>query len=563
MTSLPYVHMNDEPVQPWRRLKAATALAGVALMSSAGWLSRHTSNLVHSASSFSFSSSSQSTLSFRPVPKEGMEHVLIKPGPASLLAMKLPSGSPSSLFIYSNQIPYQLLKSASSADGWVYGARLLSPEHYGEASIATPTGQSEDVVKGRLLTWPNGASFHEALDAADKAYGYDPSHPNKRRVQRGQLLVVQQDGSSTPAYWYYEEHGTGTLVAMERIAVIGSGNWGSTAARIVGQNALRHTQFHDDVVMWVNSETITHHGRERNLVDVINEENENVKYCPGYKLGPNVRAEGDLLKAVEGATMLIFVFPHQFIEEVVNKLRGHIDPHARAISLIKGTNVDQHGFQLMSLVIKKELGLDCSVLMGANVANEIAQEKFTEATVGYRNPASGRLWQQAFNTPYFRVRTINDPEGCEISGTLKNIVALGAGFVDGLDMGSNTKASIIRIGLLEMMALAKMYFPSVKTETFFESAGVADLITTCYGGRNRKVAEAFVRAGGKKSFEQLEAELLNGQKLQGFLSSQEVQAVLRRQNLESKFPLFTTINQIANGERPPSDIVNFEKALDL
>jgi glycerol-3-phosphate dehydrogenase (NAD+) len=153
------------------------------------------------------------------------------------------------------------------------------------------------------------------------------------------------------------------------------------------------------------------------------------------------------------------------------------------------------------------------------------------------------------------VSLIEDVPGVELCGALKNVVGIAAGLVDGLKMGDNTKAAIIRLGLMEMRKFCQRLHAEVKAETFFESCGVADLITTCYGGRNRKVAEAHVLTG--KSFEVLEQELLNGQKLQGTLTAKEVHQVLEQKGWVQDFPLFTAVYKIVYEGWHPKKITEY------
>ncbi|MEE6466143.1 hypothetical protein FKM82_006853 [Ascaphus truei] len=303
--------------------------------------------------------------------------------------------------------------------------------------------------------------------------------------------------------------------------------------------------------MWVFEENIN----GRKLTEIINTEHENVKYLPGYKMPENVVAVPDLSDAVKDADLLVFVIPHQFIHKVCEEISGKVHKKALGITLIKGIDEGPEGLKLISDIIREKMGIDISVLMGANIANEVAAEKFCETTIGSKIQEHGLVFKELLQTPNFRITVVNDADTVELCGALKNIVAVGAGFCDGLGCGDNTKAAVIRLGLMEMIAFAKIFCNNpVSTATFLESCGVADLITTCYGGRNRKVAEAFVKTG--KSIEELEREMLNGQKLQGPQTSAEVYRILQQKGMLDQFPLFTAVYQICYEGKPVEGVIS-------
>ena len=174
----------------------------------------------------------------------------------------------------------------------------------------------------------------------------------------------------------------------------------------------------------------------RKLSEVINEENENVKYLPGVKLGPNVRAEPDLASSVKGADVLLICAPHQHAGRIVRGLVGAVNVKETAggssqktvaLSLIKGMRVRPEGPQLISAMIERVLGVETAVLMGANIAEEVARGGLTEATVAAASPATADLFVRLFSSDNFVVRSCTDRVGVEMAGTLKNVVALAVG----------------------------------------------------------------------------------------------------------------------------------------
>jgi len=374
---------------------------------------------------------------------------------------------------------------------------------------------------------------------------------------------------------------------------------GSTIAKIVAENTKANPElFEEEVQMWVYEEEVTipkdskHYpgdsAKPEKLTSLINTYHENFKYLPGIALPPNVVANPSLQEAVHGASILIFNLPHQFIGRISQQMRGHILPFARGISCIKGVDVSDDGVSLFSESIGLGLGIYVGALSGANLATEIANEKWSETTIAYdppmvdsRNPTSKgpspqgssqdlktlehkdvhgvispvrlvplpaeyppldhAVWHILFHRPYFHVRMVRDVAGVSLGGALKNIVALAAGFVDGRGWGDNAKAAVMRVGLLEMVKFGKDFFAeTVNTATFLEeSCGVADLITSCSGGRNHRCAKMAVQEG--LSVNEIEERELNGQKVQGTSTAKEVYSFLNSRGLADQYPLFTAV----------------------
>ena len=270
-------------------------------------------------------------------------------------------------------------------------------------------------------------------------------------------------------------------MSPRRICIVGSGNWGSAISRLVGANAAANPDlFHPTVNMWVFEETVD----GKKLTEIINTTHENVKYLPGRKLPENVVAVPDIVEAASGADVLgrdsmmiafvqriyeklglkllkvsnviiintafqcqIFVIPHQFMERALSPLKGKLKEGTVGISLIKGFMiVPGGGIKLMSESITGLLGIPVGVLMGANLAGEVAADQFCETTIAFNGSKEvGSMFKKAFQTDNFRVSVVRDVHGTEMCGALKNIVACGAGFVDGLKLGDNTKVFGVRV----------------------------------------------------------------------------------------------------------------------
>ena len=390
-----------------------------------------------------------------------------------------------------------------------------------------------------------------------------------------------------------------------KVAVIGSGNWGTTVAKLVAENTREHPDlFEEDVQMWVFEENVVIPADSpyydaatgdapQKLTSVINTHHENVKYLPKIRLPSNVVANPSLLDAVKDTSILVFNLPHEFIGSVCKQIRGHILPSARGISCIKGVTVTEDKVELICDYISETLGIYCGALSGANIANEIANELWCETTIAYNTPPCDRRTENGatangqdqhhcdsrgavskvqltplsrdyppidhaelhklFDRPYFTVSMVSDVVGVSLAGALKNIVALACGFIEGHGWNMTAKTAVMRRGMLETIQFCQEFFPeTIQEMTFFESAGWSDMIVSCTSARNWRYSKMAVERG--VSVYEVERTELNGQKLQGISTTKEVMSFLRARGVENKYPLFKAVEGIVDGTFKVEDI---------
>jgi len=254
-----------------------------------------------------------------------------------------------------------------------------------------------------------------------------------------------------------------------KIAVVGSGSWGTAFANALSLKGLR-------VTLWA---------RREELAAKIHETHENSDYLPGITLSPRLRATSDLKEAVRGASVVVMGVPSQGFREVLREAAQFTEPSVPIVSLVKGLELPT--FSRMSEVIAQEIPAAWPkrvvVLSGPNLAKEIAGGYPAAAVVACADIDVADQLQELFMSPTFRTYSISDVAGAEIGGVVKNVIAIGTGIAEGLQLGDNTKALVITRGLAEMTRLGVTF--GADPMTFAGLAGVGDIICTCTSGLSR------------------------------------------------------------------------------
>lgn len=275
---------------------------------------------------------------------------------------------------------------------------------------------------------------------------------------------------------------------MARVTVLGSGSWGCTLALLAHKN--KH-----QVRVW---------GFFKNEIDHINATRMNEAYLPDVRFPEDMHFTSDMSDALDEPDLVLVVVPSHVVRSVAQEM-DHINFGTPIIvNAAKGIETDT--LKRMSEVLKEELPgkyhPHICTLSGPSLAREVCANIPTTVTVAGANLEILTTVQSTLMTDRFRIYTNEDIIGVELGGSLKNVIAIAAGALDGLGFGDNTKGALITRGLAEMTRLGVAM--GAKESTFSGLAGMGDLITTCESrqSRNRHVGEQLGR--GRKLAEILD-----------------------------------------------------------
>ncbi len=311
-----------------------------------------------------------------------------------------------------------------------------------------------------------------------------------------------------------------------RVAVLGSGSWGTALAILLARNG------HDVDLL----------GRDTEEIESLVRLRENLRYLPGFAIPTEVRPA--LLDRRSEAELAVIAVPSGAVRETA----AFVPLGApRIVVASKGLEPVTARF-MVDVMAELHPGARVGVLSGPNLAVEIARRIPTVALAAFADQTDAQAVQGAFTCATFRVSTTEDVVGVELAGALKNVLAIGGGMSDGLGFGDNTKGAFLSRGLMEVARLGAAM--GARAETFLGPAGVGDLFATANSrlSRNYRVGYAL---GQGHSLETALNEV--GQVAEGVPTSEAALVLGRRHGVE--LPVLAAVDAVLRGRVAPGKAV--------
>lgn len=318
---------------------------------------------------------------------------------------------------------------------------------------------------------------------------------------------------------------------MKRISIIGAGGWGCALATVLSDNG-------HDVTIW---------SALSQEVEQLSIDRENKAKLPGVKLDSTICITGDLEFACKNKDLLVFAVPSVFIRSTAKMAASFIKDQQIIVNVAKG--IEESTLMVMTDVILDEIPYaDVAVLSGPSHAEEVGRKIPTTVVVGAKTQETAKIIQDAFMNEAFRVYISSDMIGIELGGSLKNVIALAAGALDGLGLGDNTKAALITRGIAEIARLGIAAGGHI--ETFSGLSGIGDLIVTCTSthSRNHNAGELI---GKGYTMEQAMAEVK--MVVEGVYSAKAAKLLADQYGVE--MPIVDAVNQVLFNGKSAKDAI--------
>ncbi len=270
------------------------------------------------------------------------------------------------------------------------------------------------------------------------------------------------------------------------IGVIGGGSWGTALAILLLNNG-------HNVDIWI---------RDSLQIQHIKESNENQKYLPGIVIPPNLNLTNDISKVIYDKQIIVLAIPSHGVRQILNETKNIINKDQVIVNVAKG--IENNTLLRISQIVEEILPYNpYAVLSGPSHAEEVARNMPTTVVSASKDKKVAEYVQDIFMSSYFRVYTNPDVVGVELGGSLKNVIALGAGISDGLGYGDNTKAALMTRGIIEMARLGKKM--GANSATFSGLSGIGDLIVTCTSMHSRNRRAGILIGQGKSLGEAIDS----------------------------------------------------------
>ena len=316
-----------------------------------------------------------------------------------------------------------------------------------------------------------------------------------------------------------------------RCAVVGAGAWGTALANLLAENG-------HDVSLWA---------REPEVVSDVRSRRENVTFLPGVTLAPSLGVTDDQRAALTGAELIVYAAPSQHLRAVVRA--GAPAVGASAVVAVASKGIEQGTLALMSDVVEQELGDRRVVAVsGPSFAAEVAAHEPTAIVAASAHADAAHAVQAALSSSFFRVYTHDDLVGVEVGGSLKNVMAVATGILEGVGLGNNARAALITRGLAEITRLGVAL--GARASTFAGLAGIGDLVLTCTGALSRNRAVGLDVGRGMT----LDQALAGKQTVaEGVATTKSALALAQREGVE--MPIATMVYRILFDGHPATSAV--------